>query len=265
MLEQREIPEFHLGAKLYLVTYLVAGLKVKGYLAVPQGTGPFPLLVYCRGGIKNVGMTKLAWVSRCVQEGYVVFAPLYRGNRGGEGREDFGGEDRLDVLEAIPWVMQLPCVDPQRMHLFGFSRGSLPALFAAMRYSCFRSVTVWGGVSDMVLTYEEREDLRRMLRRVIGGPPWKKPEEYERRTPIHRISDVTCPVLIVHGTRDRSVGVEHAYRLAASLERTGKTFEMMIYEGLGHHFPPMEMEQAWQRMFCWVKEQEGPLQNATRN
>ncbi|WP_240689226.1 S9 family peptidase [Ammoniphilus sp. YIM 78166] len=256
MLEQREIPEFHLQAKLYLVSYVVSGLKVKGYLAVPHGMGPFPLIVYCRGGIKNVGMTKLAWVSRFVQEGFVVFAPFYRGNRGGEGREDFGGDDRMDVLGAIPWVIGLPMVDPSRLHLFGFSRGSVPALFAAMKFSCFRSVTVWGGVSDMVLTYEEREDLRRMLKRVIGGPPWKKPEEYERRSPVLWIHEVTCPVLIVHGSEDRSVGVEHANRLASALTQAGKTFEMMIYEGLGHHFPPMEMERAWQRMFQWMKEQE---------
>lgn len=259
MLEQREIPEFHLQAKLYLVSYAVSGLKVKGYLAVPHGAGPFPLIVYCRGGIKNVGMTKLAWVSRLVQEGYVVFAPLYRGNRGGEGREDFGGDDRMDVLEAIPWVIGLPMVDPDRMHLFGFSRGSVPALFAAMKFSCFRSVTVWGGVSDMVLTYEEREDLRRMLKRVIGGPPWKKPEEYEWRSPIRRVHEVRCPVLIVHGSEDRSVGVEHAYRLATALTQAGKPFETMIYKGLGHHFPPMEMEQAWRRMFSWMKEQEEKL------
>ena len=33
------------------------------------------------------------------------------------------------------------------------------------------SLVSWGGVSDMVLTYEERKDMRRMMKRVIGGTP----------------------------------------------------------------------------------------------
>lgn len=256
MIDSVEIPGFHLKAKLFLVSYRSKGLKVKGYLAVPRGQGPFPLLMYCRGGIKNVGMTKLAWVSQFVEQGYVVFAPFYRGNRGGEGREDFGGEDRHDVLEAVPWLKELPMVDPLRMHMFGFSRGSLPALYSAMAYDCFRSVTVWGGVSDMVLTYEEREDLRRMLKRVIGGPPWKKPEEYERRSPLLRVEELKCPVLIIHGADDRLVGVEHAYRLAEALREAGKSYTLRIYEGLGHLFPPMEREKAVREMFTWMEEQE---------
>jgi dipeptidyl aminopeptidase/acylaminoacyl peptidase len=92
MQSQIEIQEFNPNARLYLVTYLSQGFKVKGYLAIPRKKGPFPLLVYCRGGIRNVGMTRLAWVKRFVEAGYIVFAPFYRGNRGGEGREDFCGE-----------------------------------------------------------------------------------------------------------------------------------------------------------------------------
>ena len=41
------------------------------------------------------------------KHGYVVFAPYYRGNEGGEGREDFGGEDRFDLFHAIPMVQSL--------------------------------------------------------------------------------------------------------------------------------------------------------------
>ena len=30
---------------------------------------------------------------------------------------------------------------------------------------------LWSGVSDLAQTYEERIDLRRMMKRVIGGTP----------------------------------------------------------------------------------------------
>lgn len=253
MIEQYEIPEFHPGAKLYLVTYLSRGLKLKGYIAVPRGKGPHPLMVYCRGGIKNVGMTKLAWIEEFVERGYMVFAPFYRGNRGGEGREDFAGEDRYDVIDALPWLANHDLVDNKNIHLFGFSRGSLMALFAAMESHHVRSVIVWGGVSDLTLTYEERVDLRRMLKRVAGGTPGKVPQSYRYRTPLHRINELNCPVLIIHGAEDQQVGVEHAYRLAAALHEAGKHYTLRIYQGLGHHFPPPQKEKACELMFRWIK------------
>ncbi|MBO8170277.1 MAG: S9 family peptidase [Bacillaceae bacterium] len=253
LLQQFEIPEFHPNARLYHVTYPAQNLKVTGYLAVPRGDGPFPVLVYCRGGIGNVGMTKLAWVSRIVEKGVMVFAPFYRGNRGGEGREDFAGEDRYDVIDALPLLAEHPLADAGRIHLFGFSRGALNALFAAMESPIPRSVAVWGGVSDLAMTYEERVDLRRMLKRVIGGPPWKLPEAYRERSPIFHVQNLPCPVCIIHGTKDQQVSIRHADRLADALQKVEKPYERLIYEGLGHHFPPPFFDQAIRRMLRWME------------
>ncbi len=259
MLKSQEIKEFHPQARLYLVTYLSQGYRVKGYLAVPRGDGPFPLLIYCRGGIRQIGMTKLEWVREFVEQGFTIFAPFYRGNRGGEGWEDFAGEDRYDVIDAIPWLAAHPAVDLGRIHLFGFSRGSLMALFAAMACPVLvKSVTVWGGISDLSLTYTERIDLRRMLKRVIGGPPWKMPQAYQDRSPIYRVDDLKCPVCIIHGTADRQVSVEHAYRLINALKQSQVPHKPMIYPGLGHHFPSDIRKVAMQRMFDWIRNNTAP-------
>ena len=50
------------------------------------------------------------------------------------------------------------------------------ALWTAIECPTAASMVTWGGVSDMVLTYEERVDMRRMMKRVIGGTPTKYPE-----------------------------------------------------------------------------------------
>lgn len=253
----RRIPDFHIRATLYEVTYTAQRLKVKGFLCLPPGQGPFPLLVYCRGGIKRVGMTRLAWVSRFVDRGYAVFAPFYRGNRGGEGREDFGGEDRYDVIEAFRWLSAHPLLDTSRFHLFGFSRGAMMTLFTAMEDLGIKSVVVWGGVADLSLTYEERVDLRRMLKRVVGGTPAKMHKGYAWRSPIYDVEKLKCPVLIIHGTEDKQVGVEHAHLLAHALEAAGMPYTLRIYEGEGHFFQQEIYKQALEDMFAWIEEQEG--------
>jgi len=253
MIDQIEIHGFHPHAKLYIVSYLSQGLLVKGYLAIPRGEGPFPLLIYCRGGIRNVGMTKLAWVDTYVSLGWMVFAPFYRGNRGGEGWEDFGGDDRYDVMEAIPIMENHPLVNKKQIHIFGFSRGAIPAIFTAIRFPIIASVAIWGGVTDMVQVYEERVDLRRMLKRVIGGTPGKKPDEYYRRSPLFFAEELSCPVLIIHGKRDALVDVSHSMRLAEALETNHKPYTIWIHEKQGHLFSILEQKKTKKKMLDWMK------------
>ena len=80
-------------------------------------------------------------------------------------------------------------------------------------------MVTWGGVSDMFLTYEERVDMRRMMKRVIGGSPTKCPEHYESRTPLSAVGRLQLPVLIIHGVQDDNVSQSMHIDLKKSLER----------------------------------------------
>ncbi|OXM87379.1 alpha/beta hydrolase family protein [Paenibacillus rigui] len=256
LLERETLNSLRKGILLYRLTYWSEGLKVKGYLAVPEGKPQSPGLIYCRGGIRKVGMVRKRRILSMAQRGYAVFAPFYRGNEGGEGREDFGGEDRHDVYHAITLMQSLPEVEPGPVPLIGFSRGALMALQAAKDCELAGPVVVWGGVSDLFDTYEERVDLRRMLKRVVGHPR-KQPEAYEARSPVYWLEQVNSPVFIVHGTADPQVGVGHARKLAEGLERLGKDYAMELYDGLEHRFPKEDDERALDAVFRWIaKKQE---------
>jgi dipeptidyl aminopeptidase/acylaminoacyl peptidase len=255
-------PSVQPGISLYTVTYRSQEWRVKALLAVPEEDGreerrgrKWPALLYCRGGIKSVGKVRPERISQLASFGYIVLAPHYRGNEGGEGRDEFGGADRHDVFAAYELLRRLSIVDSRRISAFGFSRGGMMALFAAMECPGLLAAVVWGGVSDMFLTYEERVDLRRMLRRVIGHPR-KQVEGYRCRTPLFRAAEIACPVLIIHGTEDQNVGVAHALRLVDALQREGKPHELWLVEGASHLFRGDEMERYTRRMFAWLKERE---------
>lgn len=252
LVEKVRIRCFTRQVALYIVTYVSQGLKVKGYLVVPEESVPCPAIIYCRGGIRKVGMVRIRRIVSMARRGFVVFAPFYRGNVGGEGREDFGGEDRHDVHCAIPLLQSMPEVAPGPVALIGFSRGAVNALLTAKECAGAGPVVIWGGVSDLFLTYEERVDLRRMLKRVVGHPR-KQPEAYEQRSAVYWADELRAPVLIVHGTLDPQVGIEHARRLADALERAGKPYAMELYEGLGHRFPKEEDEKALDAVFEWIR------------
>jgi dipeptidyl aminopeptidase/acylaminoacyl peptidase len=252
----QKYPSPHRELEIFIMTYISEGYEVKAYFAVPIGEKEFPALLYLRGGIKNVGMVRLSRVIEFASQGFIVLAPFYRGNKGGEGREDFAGDDINDAISAYRVLYDHPRVKRNAVHLFGFSRGGVMALLTATKVKNPASVVTWGGVSDMVLTYEERIDLRRMMKRVIGGTPKKVPEEYERRTVLRKVDQLTCPVLIVHGKHDTQVSVDHAYRLQKALAKEKKVFESWIYEEYGHHIPIEKKRKITKQVINWMKMHE---------
>lgn len=179
--------------KLQEVTYWSDGLRVKGLLAEPIAEGRYEGIVYLRGGIQHVGMVRPSRIAQLASEGFIVFAPYYRGNRGGEGRDEFAGDDRMDAVYAVDVLKGHPRVIRDRIHLFSFSRGGLMALWTAILRDDLTSVVTWAGVSDIVFTYKERKDMRRMMKRVIGGTPTNAPDAYRERNALDRIREINIP------------------------------------------------------------------------
>lgn len=278
---------------IYHITYWSAPYWVQGYLALPDGcpmsertlttdatdgqkiaqpfavrrlltaeatdsqachqTGPWPALLYCRGGIGRVGMVKLDWLRTFCAQGFVVFAPAYRGTDGAEGRDEFGGADIEDCLAAVRLLRRLPYVMAERVSVLGFSRGAVNAFRTAIEAPAIHRLIQWGGVSDLAATYEQRVDLRRMLRRVIGGTPTKVPAAYKRRSAVAHAADIPCKTLIIHGTSDVQVDVSHAHALYSALRANQRAVEQHLYEGYGHHLPEPLFTAAVERFSDWLK------------
>jgi dipeptidyl aminopeptidase/acylaminoacyl peptidase len=251
ILTKHRFPSPNPNVELTLITYYSSGLKVKGLLAEPKFEKTSDAFLYLRGGIKSVGMVRPARIAQFASEGFIVFAPFYRGNQGGEGNEDFGGEDREDAFAGYLLLKSLPGV--KNIHVLGFSRGGVMALWTAIQFPETASLVTWGGVSDMSLTYLERNDLRRMMKRVIGGTPKKYPEKYEERTPLYQLEKLTAPVLIIHGVKDQNVSVGHAYLLENRLKGLHKSVESWYFNEFTHYFPPQVNRRVVTDLTRWMK------------
>lgn len=253
-IEKRRFPSPNKRIRLFSVTYLSQGLKVKGLLAEPAAPGRYDGFLYLRGGIKNVGMVRPGRIVQFASQGFVVFAPYYRGNQGGEGNEDFAGDDREDAFAAFRLLQNHELVNDRRVHIFGFSRGGIMGILTAIEMgSAAASFASWGGVSDMALTYRERKDLRRMMKRVIGGTPEKVPEAYGRRTPFDKVGSIEAPVLLIHGEKDENVSIEHARHLEQELINQKKSVETWYFNQFTHYFPPQENRRIVRDLAQWMK------------
>ena len=233
--------------ELSRITYASDGLKVRGYLAVPKSTDKLkldetlPCVIYNRGGNREFGaLTDLGAAVRLgklARRGYIAVASQYRGNGGGEGREEFGGAEVQDVLSLIPLLEELPRADPSRIGMFGWSRGGMMTYLALARTDRLRAAVIGAGVSDSFTTVEKRPGMEKRVYSELV-PNWKEnreqalvsrsairwPEKLHRQTPI----------LILHGTGDWRVHPSQSLRMAEALLEIRHPYRLMIFEGGDH-------------------------------
>ena len=149
------------------VTYISDGLKVTAYLVYPVIEGKYPGIIYNRGGNREFGSiskSKLAFIlARVAYRGYIVIASQYRGNDGGEGREEFGGRDVNDVLNLIPLLKNLKNADGSKIGIFGWSRGGMMTYLALSRNSEIKAAVVGGGIADLSMMKNNRPDMEKFV------------------------------------------------------------------------------------------------------
>ncbi|ETP70558.1 alpha/beta hydrolase family protein [Planococcus glaciei] len=239
--------------RLTEIVYWSDGLRVKGLLAEPKEAGDWSGILYLRGGIQSIGMVRPARIAQFAAQGFVVFAPYYRGNRGGEGRDEFAGADRWDAVHAVDVLKQF---SNEKVHVLAFSRGGIMALWTAVLREDITSVVTWAGVTDTVLTYKERPDMRRMMKRLYGGTPNTALTAYEERNPLLRLDEVKAPVLIIHGLKDENVYPGQAYLLEEALKMNGQTYETWYFPEYTHFFPPAANRKTARALTEWMRRQE---------
>lgn len=222
-------------------------------LAEPKEPGTYSGILYLRGGIQSIGMVRPARIAQFAAQGFVVFAPYYRGNRGGEGRDEFAGADRWDAVNAVDILKKY---SNGKVHLLAFSRGGIMALWTAILRQDITSLVTWAGVTDTVLTYKERPDMRRMMKRLYGGTPNTALTEYEERNPLLRIEESSAPVLIIHGLQDENVYPAQAYLLEEALKLNGQTHETWYFPDYTHFFPPAANRKTVKAVCQWMKTKE---------
>ncbi len=254
--KRRLYPSPNPHIRLVEITYWSDGLKVKGLLAEPIKEGKYEGIIYLRGGMQHIGMVRPSRMAQLASQGFIVFAPYYRGNRGGEGRDEFAGLDRLDAVYAVDVLKQNPSLKHNRIHVFAFSRGGLMALWLAVLRKDLTSVVTWAGVSDIVYTYKERKDMRRMMKRVIGGTPNNAADAYRERNVLDRIHEIEASVLIIHGMLDAHVSIEQAKILEDSLIAQEKQVDTWYFPQFTHHIPPASNREIVKDLCEWMKEQK---------
>jgi dipeptidyl aminopeptidase/acylaminoacyl peptidase len=191
-----------------------------------------------------------------LQQGYVVFAPDYRGSIG-YGRDwrqgvymDVGGKDAKDAWMAANYLKTLGYVDMDRIGVWGLSYGGFFTLIAVTdQPTLFRAAVDVAGVVDYAMYYEDPYHGGWTTMRI--GTPEQNPAIYKQASPISHVDRLERPLLVLHGTADVNVPYLHSVRLVDELLKKGKGHltEFMVYPGEFHYFTREHvLRDAWQRV-----------------
>lgn len=253
----------HLSELRYVKYPTRDGKEVAGYLTVPKGKGPHPLIVLPHGGPFVSEIIRYdEWGQFLANNGYMVLQPQYRGSLGygidhWESAYDQAGlKMQDDKDDGALWLVQQGLADPDRLAMFGWSYGGYAALVAAARSNNIYQCAIAGAaVSDpnMQLNYY-RDQL------IPATEYW----ELRRRKgiqPIDEAHKVNIPLLIIHGDVDQRVPLDHYKIYVRALKKHGIPYKGVLLEGADHFSNTLffnHQKKLYTSMLDFLKNDCGP-------
>ena len=195
------------------------GESIPVFLFLPEGEGPFPVVVTVHGGPEAQWQP---WYSSgfgaltqyLVARGYAVAAPNVRGSSGyGKRFEHLDDvEKRLDSVADLAslhaWLAARPEIDGSRAVVYGRSYGGYMVLAAlAFQPELWAAGIEFVGISNLRTFLENTSEYRRAAARARVRAA-QRPRVARAPVPWSRLDAIRAPLFIEHGRNDPRVPVE---------------------------------------------------------
>lgn len=246
------------------------GTDLYGRLIKPShfdSTKKYPVLIYVYGG-PHVQMVDRSWLNGAgmwmhyfAEQGYLIFTLDNRGsaNRGREFEQavfrQLGTLEVQDQLQGVYYLQQQPFVDPENFAVYGWSYGGFMAGSLMMRVpGIFKTGIAGGAVADW-RNYEVMYTERYM------DTPQQNPEGYERADLKSYAANLKGDLLLIHGTADDVVILDHTMDLIKKFIDMGVQVDYFNYPGYGHNVRGKDRLHLKQKIFNYLKDHVPPATN----
>jgi dipeptidyl aminopeptidase/acylaminoacyl peptidase len=213
------------------------GQQLHGFLVVPEGDGPHPVLLMIHGGpFAQYGWSVFDEAQVYAGAGYAV---VYTNPRGSSGygaaygqyiKGDVGDRSMTDLMALLDDALTRPELDDSRLGVLGGSHGGFMTSWivghtdrfaAAISERAVNAIDSFGGSSDIGWGFGDD---------LYGSDP----AEQRRQSPLTYADDITTPLLIIHSEHDWRCPIEQAQRLYVALRNRDADVEMLLFPGEGH-------------------------------
>ena len=207
--------------------------RLLGYLARPDGGGPFPAVVVlhgCSGLFSLYGGV----AEQLSSWGYLALVVDSFGMRSiGDNCNRQFIEQAIDAYAALRYLSHQPFVDPARIAVLGYSMGG-------------------GTVLDVVQTGFIEPLFPEKFSAAIAYYPWCR----------DRLPKVTAPTLILTGAADDWNPAESCREMLAQPHDGGAPIDLTVYPGAHHAFNFAEFKPGIRQFGHWLEYDEAAATNA---
>jgi len=210
----------------YYITYDSDDLNIHGFVNIPVGEGPFPVVIALHGYIPADEYETMDYSTRyadsIARKGYIVLHPNMRNfppSDSAPRRGDYHSGFTTDVMNLLEYVRQeagqegsiFENADLSSMGIWGHSLGGSVALRVAALVPEIDAVVLYAAVTQ----------------RYSNG---------SAGFTVYDLENTDAAFQVHHGTADPTVRVSSSTRFCAQLEAAEKEHECFFYEDAPHTF-----------------------------
>lgn len=223
---------------------------LRGYRAMPQKGGPFPVVLVC-AEIFGLNHYTKDICRRLAKLGYYAIVPdLYARKADLTTITDmaqirpivnskYDTELVADYDASVEFARASGKGDLSRLGIVGMCRGGRTSMVYTAANPKLKAAVSWYG--------------------PVGG----QPSETTPKTVMDRIAEIKVPLLGLYGAKDAGVPIAQVEQFFAALKAAGKPSELVVYPEAGHGFHAdfrpdnyrkVDAEDGWKRTLDWLKK-----------
>lgn len=215
---------------------------VQGWLMVPEGPGPFPLILNLHGGphiVKNADFDPSAqfWID----QGVAYCSINYRGSTGfGTAFKSkiwgkIGHWELEDMVAARRYLIENNMAQPDAIFLNGASYGGYLTLWGlARKPDLWAGGLAWIAIADWVTAYEDAADAMKGAFAIWhDGTLADVPERYHDCSPTTYADQIKAPLLIHQGHNDTRTPRGQMELFVAKMKKRGADIKLVWFD-IGH-------------------------------
>jgi acylaminoacyl-peptidase len=218
--------------------------KIQGWIVTPPGFDPkkrYPLILEIHGGpFSDYGDRFAAEIQLYAAAGYVV---LYTNPRGSTGygeefgnliHHDYPSHDYDDLMSGVDAVLAKGYVDKDQLFVTGGSGGGVLTAWIVGKTERFRAAVSAKPVINWTSFVLTSDGTNFFTRYWFAAPPWEKPEEYLRRSPLQYVGNVKTPTMLLTGEQDFRTPISEAEQFFTALKLRKVDTALVRFPGASH-------------------------------
>ena len=231
----------------YSIRYPSDGLNISGFMNIPLGTGPFPVIIAIHGYVNPAGYQTLDYTTDSADDlalqGYIVIHPNLRNfPPSDQGDVLFRTGYAIDVLNLIALVKQnagrpglFEKANASRIGIWSHSMGGGVALKVAVISHDIRAILLYASVSG------DEQKNSQLFNFMVGDSENQQemlssPETFAAVSPVTYYRDIAAAIQIHHGTGDTVIPIAWAEETCQELKAAGRDAQCFYYDGAEHTF-----------------------------